>query len=161
MSVKKIEFINYEIPGFTQIRQELETNKTTIPSFIDPTCGGQRSKSDIRSEIPKLNGSISCLAAKFGLQVTRNNSFAAVYWMSLGHLFTAHTLESRNADKVILYFLRPSTATGFLRFNSDTLVQFDANEKLGVLFNGTDNWETLAAIDTPDTLLLEVLVYKC
>ncbi len=161
LPTKTIEFVTQEIPGFSQSRDELETNKTTIESYLTIDCGGQRSKNDIRSEIARLDGAITCLGKFFKLKVNRNNSFATAYWMNLGSFFKPHDLLPRNADKVILYFFRPSSIDGFLKFNSDTVVRFDAVEQLAVLFNGSDNWETEIAVDNPDTLVLEVIIYKC
>lgn len=158
---KKIEFVTHEIPGFTQSRQDLEAGKSTIESYIVNDCGGQRSKNDIRSVIPRLDGAVSCLGAIFGYKVNRNNSFTAAYWMSPGQFFKPHDLLGRNADKVILYFFRPSTVQGFLQFNSDVQVNFNVEEQLAVLFNGDDNWETDIAVDAPDTLLIETIIYKC
>lgn len=161
LPTKKIEFVTFEVPGFTQTVTDLEAQKSTIESFYIPDCGGQNSKNDIRSVIPRMTGQVQCLAATFKRTALRNNSFARVYWMGLGDYFAPHTLESRNADEAILYFFRPSTVDGFLKFNSDVEVQFDADEKLAVLFNGTDNWSTEAAVDSPDTLVLEIIIYKC
>ena len=161
LPTKKIEFVTFEVPGFAQTVADLEAQKATIESFYLNDCGGQQSKNDIRSVIPRMTGQVACLAALFQLNALRNNSFARVYWMGLGDYFKPHTLEDRNADQAILYFFRPSTVTGFLEFNSDVLVQYDADEKLAALFSGTDNWSTKNAVDSPETLVLEVIIYKC
>lgn len=161
LPTKKIEFVTFDLPGHSQTQSDLEAQKSTIESFYAPDCGGQNSKNDIRSDIPRINGQAVCLAALFGLSATRSNSFARIYWMGLNDYFKPHTLNSRNADQAILYFFRPSTVSGFLKFNSDVLVQFNADENLAVLFKGTDEWETDFAIDSPETLILEVIIYKC
>ena len=161
LPTKKIEFVTFDLPGFTQTVADLEAQKATIESFYKVDCGGQNSKNDIRASIPRMTGQVQCLAALFGLNALRSNSFARVYWMGLGDYFKPHTLESRNADQAILYFFRPSTVSGFLEFNSDVDVQFDADEKLAALFKGTDQWSTKNAVDSPETLVLEVIIYKC
>ena len=161
LPTKTIQFVTHEVAGFNQTVADLEAQKATIESFYKNDCGGQNSKNDIRSDIPRLTGQVACIAALFGRSALRSNSFARIYWMGLTDYFKPHTSDVRNADEVILYFFRPSSVTGFLEFNSDTLVQFDAPEKLAVLFKGTDNWSTKAAVDAPDTLVLEIIIYKC
>lgn len=161
LPTKQINFLTYELPGHTQTQADLEAQKTSIESFIIADCGGQQSKNDIRSDIPRLNGQVTTLAALFGLRANRSNSFARVYWMSPGHFFKNHSTSDRNADQTILYFFRPSTVPGFLKFNSDVQVQYEAVEKLAVLFDGLDEWETEIAVDSPETLILEIILYQC